>query len=241
MRISLSSLSDKAFDAHMAAIDAAAFDAQEAGVIMPGIFEAGDAAAAEEALRGRWADLAWQAREFLSRFTTGMSRKDAARWKTARTMADLGELVIAWLNGEITQTPGHCGPPCRETIPLIGALTVINRGGFVTDNSQLAETWEGRTWNTWVQGFASDETIARIREAAEGTRLIVRACRGRTCECGRHWLPPCGRRGVTGFWASACPDAADALRGTWWVYVEDPEPGRNDLLWPALVSALERS
>ena len=37
-----------------------------------------------------------------SLMTSGMSRRDAARWKSARTMTDLGELVIAWLNGEIT-------------------------------------------------------------------------------------------------------------------------------------------
>jgi hypothetical protein len=70
-----------------------------------------------------------------SRLSSGMSRKDAARWKSAQSMAGLGELVIAWMNGDITQTPGHCGPPCEETYPLIPALTVINRGGFVTDSS----------------------------------------------------------------------------------------------------------
>src|ERR1035441_5983858 len=75
----------------------------------------------------------------LSLNLTGMSKRDAARWASARNMADLGELVIAWLNGEITQTPGHCGPPDDETGPLRPALTVLNRGGFVTDNSQLAE------------------------------------------------------------------------------------------------------
>jgi hypothetical protein len=183
-------------------------------------------------------NVAARAREFLSRLTTGMSRRDAARWKTARTMADLGELVIAWLNGEVTQTPGHCGPPCDETLPLIPVLTVINRCGFVTDNSQLAESLYGETWNTWVGGFGADETLARIRQAAEGTPLVVRACRGRACECGSRWLPPCGRRDVTDFWATACPQAADILWGTWWVYVEDPEPGRNDLLWGTLARTL---
>jgi len=184
--------------------------------------------------------LAGETRDLLSRLTTGMSRKDAARWKSARTMADLGELVIAWLNGEITQTPGHCGPPCDETFPLITALTVINRGGFVTDNSQLAESMDGRTWNTWVDGFATDEALARIREAAAGTPLVVRACRGRVHGCGKRRLalPPCPRTDVTDFWATACPAVADALWDTWWVQVEDPEPGRNDLLWGALARAL---
>lgn len=187
--------------------------------------------------------LAARALDSLSYAATGMSRADAARWKSARNMGDLGELVVAWLYGEIEQTPGHGGPPCDETIPLADFLTVINRGGFVTENSQLAETWEGRTWNTWVCGFASDETLAKIRAAAEGTPLTVEACRGRVHECRnrRVFLQPCARRDVTSFWADACPDAAGELWTTWWVHVEDPQPGRNDLLWPALVTALENS
>jgi len=173
---------------------------------------------------------------------TGMSRADAARWRSARSMADLGELVIGWLHGDPGWTPAHCGGPCEETVPLIPYLEAVNRGGFVTDNSQFAESRceDGRTWNTWVQGFATDEVLARLWEAADGTPLLVEACRGRIHECRirRTFLQPCPRRGVTDFWAAACPQAADALWGTWWVYVEDPEPGRNDLLWSALAAAL---
>jgi len=164
-----------------------------------------------------------------------MSRADAARWKSATSMADLGELVIAWLHGEIIQTPGHCGPPCDETIPLIPSLTALNRAGFVTDNSQLAEFMGGRTWNTWVEGFASDETLARIREACGGTDLTVTACRGCAHECDGSqvwWF--CPWREVAGFWAERCPQVADELYDCWFVHVEDPEPGRNDRLWPAL-------
>ncbi len=177
--------------------------------------------------------------ELLPRLSGGMSRSDASRWKTARSMEDLGELVIAWLNGEVTQTPGHCGPPCDETIPLIDALTAINRGGFVTDNSQLAETMNGSTWNTWVDGFATGETLAKIRAAAKGTALVVLACRGRHHEHRQGFrFQPCPRRDLTDFWATACPHAADVLWDTWWVYVEDPEPGRNSLLWNTLALAL---
>ncbi len=169
----------------------------------------------------------------------GMSRSDRARWASAKTMADLGELVIAWLHGEITQTPGHCGPPCEETYPLVPYLEVLNRAGFVTDNSQLAESVGGRTWNTDVDGFASDEVLARIREACEGTGLIVAACRGCVHECGRHlkwWF--CPWKEQADFWAERCPQVADELYGSWFVHVEDPVPGRNDLLWPVLEKVL---
>lgn len=171
---------------------------------------------------------------------TAMNRADRARWRSAKTMADLGGLVIAWMHGEITQTPGHCAPPRDETVPLIPSLEIINRGGFVTDNSQLAETGaDGETWNTWVSGFASDATLALIRQACDGTVLEVSACRGHVHQChhpgrvrGFFWA--CPWRECTGFWIDRCPDMADVLRNCWFVVVEDPEPGRNDLLWPVL-------
>jgi hypothetical protein len=54
-------------------------------------------------------------------------------WASAVTWADLGERVVSWLHGGIRQTPGHCGPPCEETIPLVPVLTAACRAGFVTD------------------------------------------------------------------------------------------------------------
>lgn len=185
---------------------------------------------------------AWLWDQTLGRFGRDrMSRADAARWKSAASMADLGELVIAWLDGEIIQTPGHCGPPCDETIPLIPSLTILNRGGFVTDNSQLAEGSDDDAWTANVSGFAADGTLARIRQACDGTRLAVWACRGKVHECPRvfgHRL--CGWRDMAGFWAERCPLAAGQIGDCWYVTVEDPELGDNDLLWPVLEKALGR-
>jgi hypothetical protein len=191
--------------------------------------------------------LAWAWDQTAGRLTgTRMSRADAARWKSAQTMPDLGERVIAWLNGEIAWTPGHCGGPCEETIPLIPSLTILNRGGFVTDNSQLAEAADdGRTWNTWVSGFAPDAVLERIREACGGTDLAVSACRSHVHDC--HWRRglgffwACPWRECTDFWTDRCPAVADDLWDCWFVVIEDPEPGRNDLLWPVLEKALTGS
>ena len=164
-----------------------------------------------------------------------MNRADRRRWRQAQTLADLGELVIAWLNGEITQTPGHLGPPDPETIPLIPVLTAVNRAGFVTDNSQQAETHEGRTWEAWVSGFASDATLARLRDTVAGTPLILTACRGCAHECDRAprwWF--CPWKESADFWACRCPRVTDGLYRCWYVSIADPVPGRNDRLWPAL-------
>jgi hypothetical protein len=161
-------------------------------------------------------------------------------------MADLGGLVVAWMHGDIGGTPGHPAPADPETTPLMTALTTLNRNGFVTDNSQLAETVDGESWNTWVSGFASDATLARMRNAVAGTPLRLTACRGRVHECGRRfpWFPypslwQCPGKLAHGEWAGVGRQAAAELATAWWVNVEDPEPGRNDLLWPVLTAALE--
>jgi hypothetical protein len=66
--------------------------------------------------------LAEQAEALLHFDAASMSRRDRERWASARRWADLGECVVSWLYGEIVQTPGHCGPPCDETLPLIPVL-----------------------------------------------------------------------------------------------------------------------
>lgn len=168
-----------------------------------------------------------------------MNRHDRKAWKAVRTPSDLGAMVIRWLNGEVKETPGHAGPPDRETIPLIPALTVINRGGFITDNSQLADEDEEGAYSAVVSGFATDATLALLREAAAGTPLIVAACRARAHECERSsfwWRCPWGN--AADFWAERCPAVADEIYGCWYVTVEDPEVGRNDLLWRTVTWAL---
>jgi hypothetical protein len=161
----------------------------------------------------------------------GMSRREAARWAACPDMTAISDLVIRWLDGRLAQNPDHEGPPCAETIPLAGALTAVNRAGFLTDSSQLAgHRRGGRSWNAWVCGFVSDQAVlARLDQALQTYGLELEDC----CPDG-DCDPDCPRQEVLYFWARACPLAAAELAGAWWVYAEDPEPGRNDRLWPAL-------
>jgi hypothetical protein len=39
---------------------------------------------------------------------------------------------------------------------------------------------------------------------------------------------------MAGFWMDRCPLARGELEAAWYVIITDPEPGRNDRLWPAL-------
>jgi hypothetical protein len=159
-----------------------------------------------------------------------MSARDAARWAACRNMAEVRELVTVWLAGGIARNPDHEAPPCAETIPLIPVLTAVNRAGFLTDSSQRARSRRGK--NAWVCGFVSSRTVLdRLSQALQASGLELEACfPAGDCE------PDCPRLEAGWFWAQACPLAADEIAGAWWVYAEDPEPGRNDGLWPALSS-----
>lgn len=164
-----------------------------------------------------------------------MNRADRKRWRSARTAEDLGELVIAWLNGQVRETPGHEGGPCAETIPLIPLLTRVNRAGFVTDDSQDAGSRDGRAWNAQVSGFASDKILARLEIEAEAP-LLLTACRGTDHDCrlrAQEWWH-CPWKDCADFWAASCPHAAEEIYSSWYVCISDPVPGRNDVLWPAL-------
>jgi hypothetical protein len=173
-------------------------------------------------------------------FEGDMPRADRARWAAASSLADLGEMNVAWLHGEIRQTPSRCGPPQDETIPHVEVLAAVNRAGFVTTNSQSAITAAEAAehgWmecEAWVCGLAGDETLGRLRAALAGTPLLIGWTRGREShgtECRyarRAW------RDETHFYSDRCPDAAAGLRAAWWVIISDPEPGRNDRLWPAI-------
>lgn len=171
-----------------------------------------------------------------------MNRHDRKAWKAARTLDDLGELVIRWMNGEIKETPSHMGGPCAETIPLIPELAVMNRGGFITTNSSRADIGTEDEQSAWVCGFAADATLPSLRDTAAGTPLELGACRRCWHECERSGLWwRCPWADELGFWSERCPALAATLECCWLVSVYDPEPGRNDLLWGTLTHALTRS
>jgi hypothetical protein len=170
-----------------------------------------------------------------------VNRHDRKQWKSAATMADLGELVVAWLHGEIQQTPGHLGPPDPETIPLVPALTAANRATFITNQSQQAggdseeSCYRCAPWEAFVEGFAADITLERLRSMAASAGLGIGACRRREhCNHRQMGWGRCPWRECVGFWSDCCPAVAGELEAAWYVGIYDPEPGRNDRLWPAL-------
>jgi hypothetical protein len=192
--------------------------------------------------------------------TTGndrMSKADAAAWRSARTLPQLGELTARWLEGSVESIPGYCGRPAGETGDLVPVLARLNRAGFFTTGSQPGLIEDGQ--RAAVEGFASWTVAEQIETAAvhAGLNVIVHdpACLPRWRYCygdtqavtevaGRPFtrfgvqLP---RRHIRDSWIGygIChPQAVDDLCNAWQVTVIDPEWGRNDLLWAVLASAI---
>ncbi len=182
----------------------------------------------------------------------GPARKPAgedARWRSARTLTDLGELTAQFLEGKLAQTPSHRGPPDPETNDLISLLAAVNRADFVTRHWQAAELpADGREQRAAVSGFADDETFTRLMTSAAGADLIISAARAAeddggpmyciTREYDRENTWDGGARSCQSLrddHAGSChPDAVDALIRAWQITLIDPQWGRNDHLWPVL-------
>jgi hypothetical protein len=155
---------------------------------------------------------------------------DAGRWASARNLRELAALCIAWLDGEISETPIYEGAPCEDKLSLALVLRLVNRAGFVTDNAARAgvdESGEDQ-WGAWVEGFADDETLTRLTDAIAGPGVL-------TLSAVRRYSPQHEDVSQTwDAWTDACPMARSALLGAWYVVIEDPRPGRDSVLWPAL-------
>ncbi|MET9016880.1 hypothetical protein ABZX74_39390 [Streptomyces olivaceoviridis] len=98
-----------------------------------------------------------------------LERRPDRRWKTAATLADLGDLMALWLEGKITSWPGYAPGygPDEETRELIPALAAANRAGYVTIASQPgvdSETgFDGLIWQqkAAVEGFVRNWDLLR--------------------------------------------------------------------------------
>lgn len=183
-------------------------------------------------------------------------------WAATRTIADHGELVARWLDGDYRFTPGHVGPADSETAPLVPDLVRLNRAGVVTTGSQPGATGTDQDGDGWVQrayvtAYGDNETIDRLARAAAAAGLWV------LCEpydapatVATMPAPPVpvafddghaplmglypGRNTVWGAPSIAWhPESRAAWETATQLVVIDPEPGRERLLWDTLTAALD--
>jgi hypothetical protein len=195
---------------------------------------------------------------------SGVRTADLARgarpWRAARTLADLGQLVAAWLEGRLDSWPGHAGTggPDAETGPLVPVLASLNRTGhLVTHASQpgFDGPGYGGRWRqrAAVDAFADNTGLAVLQDAARAAGLLIVVHRADrvgpvphvvvTCWNGRqhtafgNHLP---EREVHRMWHGCHPDAVRAVAAAHQVAVVDPEWGRDQVLWAALTRAIHR-
>ena len=185
-----------------------------------------------------------------------MSPEDLARWRSARSLADLGELTAQFLEGLIRQSPTHCAPPDPETADLIPVLAAANRAGLVTHQSQpgIPRDKDGSAQRANVSGYASPEAFARLMTAASGADLIITTARALDASEERQFGPffaitlddgeeytwdgiGSSQSILDESYGWEChPLAVDELFAAWQVTLIDPVWGRNDVLWPVLRS-----
>lgn len=179
-----------------------------------------------------------------------MRAGDWERWAACRTMEDLASMTVAWLHGEVRETPDNLAPPSAETIELIPALTAANRAGYLTECSQpgrpLAEDGNGQ--RAAVSGYATDATFEALTVLARDAGLAISANRASvkrtryTCrtlvtlrdgeECT--WFGAQLSREDLRWQYEICPEAAEAVCKAWQVTIIDRKWGRNGVLWPML-------
>jgi hypothetical protein len=180
-----------------------------------------------------------------------MNRADRKRWAACRTLDDLCAVTIAFLAGDVRETPEHGGPPCEETAALIPVLAAANAAGYLTESSQPGVPLrDGSGQRAAVSGYAGDEVKSALAAITSGTRLLCTAQRSSavrvsyasatvvTMDDGRPFtefgarLP---RKELRYFYGDAChADAAEAVCAAWQITIIDPQWGRNDVLWPVL-------
>ena len=197
-----------------------------------------------------------------------ISAGDQAAWRSARTLADLGELTARWLEGGVSEHPCYGGGPDDETGPLIPVLAELNRAGFVTTYSSPGLDVRGQDGVRWqqraaVEGFIAGTATARAFAAVAGRAgmdIVVHHPDFRprwrwrcddeivvTLRDGEEWTwfgQQLSRRDIRSRrlgWGICHRAAKDAVCSAWQVTVVDPVWGRPGALWPVLSRAVPRS
>jgi hypothetical protein len=181
-------------------------------------------------------------------------------WRDARSMADLGLAMADWLEGRGPSWPGCDGPFGQEeengARHLIRYLAAMNRAGLVTVCSQPGMEgpgYDGAHWRqkAFVEGYIDHRSplLNKVLQAAASVGLLVVRGTRRPPEP----VPVTDRNGqpVTGItvkyprnllareWHGIGRHALRDLRDHGaHVTIYDPEWGRDDRLWPALIGAV---
>jgi hypothetical protein len=187
----------------------------------------------------------------------GRLRSDRGVWRQATTLEAAGELTARWLESRSEYQPGTFAPSFdEETRPIAAALAEINRNGLFTKESQPGIRADaGHAQRQYVTGFCSAAAAAEL--VALSTRSELITIGHAPGETSRAAIPVTfdGDAVVTVLGSSESPVENDELRDwseetnetlallladSWYVEVLDPVWGRNDVLLPEVLAALQK-
>ncbi|MGO4228653.1 hypothetical protein AB4Y72_07250 [Arthrobacter sp. YAF34] len=194
------------------------------------------------------------------RFTTerdsfGRLLADREVWRQASTIAAAGELTARWLEGKSQYQAGVFSAGYDdETRAIAGELARLNRNGLFTKESQPGVEAGDLAQRAYVTAFCSPETAMSLLALSTRTSLVTVA--HAPGESSSASIPVTVQDGdvVTVLGSSEEPVAEDQLRDwaeesnetlalvladAWYVEVFDPVWGRNEVLLPAVLEALQ--
>jgi hypothetical protein len=185
----------------------------------------------------------------------GRSLEDKGAWRQATTLAAAGELTARWLEGHSEyQAATFTVRYDDETEPIAAELAALNRNGLFTKESQPGLHSDATAQRAYVTGFCSADVAAELLTLSTRTELVTVA--HAPGEASNAAIPVTldGGEVVTVLGSSENPvdeeqiqDWADEtnetlallLADSWYVEILDPAWGRNDVLLPAVLDALE--
>jgi len=183
-------------------------------------------------------------------------RTDRKAWRSATTVAGLGELMASWLEGAMIWRPGAAPGLDPETVDLVPVLARANRAGFLTTDSQPGcdgPGFDGRRWKqrASVTGFVADDQMMHALSWVAGVHRLTLLIRTADDDCQpgvtvtrvdvedpTTFGDRLSRRDLRHMWQGVGRDALVEVTGSLQVTLIDPEFGRNDRLWPALGTAI---
>ncbi len=179
---------------------------------------------------------------------------EVAAWREITTIRGLGDLTAQWLEGQLRYGGPNNGGyrPDHETASLVPALAAMNRAGFATEFSQPGEVRGSWLQRAAVSGFCDARTAEVLEAACLATELIclvyppgvdVPVDLPVSRDGGRAYTGAgmsVGVGEIVQLWAGTCSyELAQALANSHQVTIIDPAWGRDDLLWPAVLQALD--
>ena len=184
----------------------------------------------------------------------GRNLEDKGAWRQATTLDAAGELTARWLEGKSEYQPATFSARYDdETESIAVELAAVNRSGLFTKESQPGLRTEATAQRQYVTGFCSAETAAGLLALSTRSELVTVAHAPGEASSASIPVTLDGGEVVTVLGSSENPVSEDQIRDwadetneslallladSWYVEILDPAWGRNNVLLPAVLTAL---